>query len=170
MKYLLHPAIVLLFCGMNTLTVAEQLPLQLVDGQPLAPQFNLPGTDGKMYRLTDYRGKPLILNFWATWCPACLAEMPSLQRAHHALARDGIPVIAINVGEDAETVAEFTQRMPLPFPLPLDQNSAVAQRYPLIGLPTTFIIDAKGKIIFSALGEYTWDDPALLARVRALNK
>jgi len=170
MKYWQYIAILLLSCGINTGVFAEQLPLRLVDGQPLAPEFNLPGTNGQRYRLADYRGKPLILNFWATWCPACLAEMPSLQRAHAALARDGIPVIAINVGEDAETVKELMQKTPLQFPLPLDENSAVAQRYPLKGLPTTFIIDAKGKIIFSALGEQTWDDPALLAQIRALSK
>ncbi|MBK1694487.1 alkyl hydroperoxide reductase [Chromatium weissei] len=170
MKYLQSIAILLLCCGMNTGVVAEQLPLNLVDGQPLAPEFNLPETNGQRHRLANYRGKPLILNFWATWCPACLAEMPSLQRAHDALAPDGISVIAINVGEDAETVAEFMQQTPVQFPLLLDENSAIAQRYPLMGLPTTFVIDAKGKLIFSALGERTWDDSALLARIRALNK
>lgn len=170
MKYLRHPAILLLLCWMNTAAFAVESPLKPIDGQPLAPEFSLPGTNGRMYRLADYRGKPLILNFWATWCPSCLAEMPSLQRAHDALARDGIPVIAINVGEDAEMVVEFVQQMPVQFPLPLDQNSAIARSYPLIGLPTTFVIDAEGRLVFSATGTQVWDDPALLAQIRALKQ
>jgi peroxiredoxin len=170
MKYLLHPAILMLCCWINAPAFATESPLKLMDGQPLAPEFNLPGTDGKRYQLADYRGKPLILNFWATWCPSCVAEMPSLQRAHDALVQDGIAVMAINVGEDAETVAEFAQQLLVQFPLPLDENSAITRRYPLIGLPTTFVIDSKGRLAFSAVGQHVWDDPALLARVRALNK
>ncbi len=123
-----------------------------------------------MYRLADYRGKPMILNFWATWCPPCRAEMPSLQRAHEALASEGIAVIAINVGDDADAIAEFLVNSPVSFPLPMDRDSTIAQRYPVIGLPTTFVIDAEGRLALTALGEQEWDDPALLEQVRAFKR
>jgi peroxiredoxin len=94
--------------------------------------------------------------------------MPSMQRAADALAADGIAVIAINVGDDAAAIAEFLEETPVAFPLPMDPDSKVAQSYPLKGLPTTFVIDPEGRLVYRAEGERTWDDPALLDQVRAL--
>ena len=141
-----------------------------VEDQAAAPDFNLPGPDGRTYRLAEYLGKPIILNFWATWCPPCRAEMPSMQRAHEILAPEGIAVIAINVGDDVEAVREFLADTPVSFPLPMDRDSVIDQRYPVIGLPTTFVIDAEGRLAFSATGEQEWDAPALLDQVRALQR
>jgi thiol-disulfide isomerase/thioredoxin len=134
----------------------------------VAPEFDLQGPAGEPQRLVDHRGKPIILNFWATWCPPCRAEMPSIQRAHETVADEGISVIAINVGEDAETVARFLEETPVDFPIPIDIDSEVVQSYPVKGLPTTFVIDPQGRIIYSATGEREWDDPVLLDKVRAL--
>ncbi|QVL51145.1 MAG: TlpA family protein disulfide reductase [Thiocapsa sp.] len=133
-----------------------------------APEFDLQGPAGEPQRLLDHRGKPIILNFWATWCPPCRAEMPSMQRAHEQVADEGIAVIAVNVGEDAETVSRFLAETPVDFPIPLDLDSAVVQSYPVKGLPTTFVIDPSGRLVYSAAGEREWDDPALLDQVRAL--
>ncbi len=147
---------------------ADEQSLTPVPGHLMAPDFSLPGPDGKTYRLADYRGKPVILNFWATWCPPCRAEMPSMQRAHDALAREGIAVIAINVGDEADAIAEFLDELPVRFPLPMDQDTQVAQKYPITGLPTTFVIDPEGRLVYGAIGEQQWDDPDLLDQVRAL--
>jgi thiol-disulfide isomerase/thioredoxin len=114
-------------------------------------------------------GQTLIVNFWATWCPPCRAEMPAMQRASEALAQNGIEIIAINVGEDAETIQTFLEEVPVSFPLPMDTDSSVTQRWPLRGLPTTFVVAADGRILFEAAGERDWDDPALLEKVRGLN-
>jgi peroxiredoxin len=138
--------------------------------QPPAPAFDLRDQDGRRQRLADYLGKPVILNFWATWCPPCRAEMPAMQRAHAALAQEGIAVLAVNVGDDAEAVDEFLTETPVDFPLPMDRDSQVAQRYPLKGLPTTFVIDPQGRLVYRAEGERAWDDPKLLAPVRALRR
>lgn len=145
----------------------EPILIPIAD-RPLAPDFVLPGADGQSVRLADYRGKPLILNFWATWCPPCRAEMPALQRAHALLAPEGIAVVAINVGDDPDAIAEFLADSPLNLPLPMDRDTTLAQRYPLIGLPTTFIVDPAGRLVFSATGEQEWDAPALLDQIRAL--
>lgn len=135
---------------------------------PPAPELDLKTPDGSRVRLSDFRGKPLIVNFWATWCPPCRAEMPSFQRAWEQLEVEGIGVIAVNVGEDAETIEQFTDESPVTFPLPMDEKSQTIQAWPVRGLPTTFVVDAKGRLAYVATGEREWDDPALLEMVRAL--
>lgn len=142
--------------------------LDPVAERPRAPAFSLPDVEGRTISLEDFRGRPVILNFWATWCPPCRAEMPALDRAATALAEVRGAVIGISVGDDAESVRRFLDQVPVAFPLPLDEASAVAQRYRVRGLPTTFVIDPRGRIVYSALGERVWDDPALLDQVRAL--
>ena len=141
-----------------------------VTGRPLAPDFDLKDPDGKAVRLADFRGKPLIVNFWATWCPPCREEMPSMQRAHAAVSSEGIGLIAINVGEDADTVAQFLSQTPVKFPLPLDETSAVVMSWPVRGLPTTFVVDPEGRLAYVATGGREWDDPALLNQVRSLRQ
>ena len=135
-----------------------------------APDFDLKTPDGGRVRLSDFRGKPLIVNFWATWCPPCRAEMPSLQRAWEQLKGEAIGVIAINVGEDAETIAQFTDKSPVTFPMPMDLQSRVVQAWPVRGLPTTFVVDSEGRLAYLATGEREWDDPQLLDLVRGLTK
>ena len=135
---------------------------------PLAPDFSLPDMDGAVYRLSDYRGQVVIVNFWATWCPPCREEMPSMQRAWEQLQGEGILMLGINVGEDEDTIFPFTADYPVDFPLLLDRESAVTGQWPVRGLPTTFVVDPAGRIVYRAIGSREWDDPALLALVRAL--
>jgi thiol-disulfide isomerase/thioredoxin len=149
------------------LAAADQT-LTPIPQTPQAPAFDLMGPDGERYRLEDMVGKPIIVNFWATWCPPCRAEMPSMQRAWEDLADEDILLIGINVGEDEGTVNDFLERVPVSFPLPLDKDSKVTQSWPLRGLPTTFIVDPDGRLVYKAAGEREWDDPALLDQVRAL--
>lgn len=141
-----------------------------IPDKPLAPAFELKDPSDRPQRLADYRGKPVILNFWATWCPPCREEMPSMQRAHQALEQEGIAVVAVNVGDDASAIGEFLAQTPVDFPLPMDTESEVAQRYPLKGLPTTYVIDPEGRLVYSAVGSREWDDPGLLDQVRALKR
>lgn len=131
-----------------------------------APDFTLKGEDGKTYRLSDYRGKMVVLNFWATWCPPCRREMPSMERAYRKVKGENIAILAINVGEDENTVFAFTGHYPVTFPLPLDIDGTVIQKYPVIGLPTTFIVDPRGYITHRAVGSREWDDDRLLGQLR----
>jgi peroxiredoxin len=142
--------------------------LQPVSPPLMAPDFTLKGEDGKTYRLSDYRGKVVVLNFWATWCPPCRYEMPSMERAHNKLKKEPIVLLAINVGETEEVVFEFTGRYPVTFPLLLDLDGKVIRQYPVIGLPTTFVIDPQGKVVYRAVGGREWDDEALLGALRKL--
>jgi len=133
-----------------------------------APDFNLPDDSGNMHRLGDYRGKVVVLNFWATWCPPCRKEMPSMERAWRLLEQEGVMLLGINVGETASAVFEFTGQYPLSFPLLLDLEGKVVKDYPVTGLPSTYVIDAAGNITHRAIGSREWDDPALLKILRAI--
>ncbi len=108
-----------------------------------APDFTLPTLGGGTLHLAETRGQPLILNFWATWCPPCRAEMPALQEA--ARLAD-VTVLAVNQGEGEAQVAQFMQTQALALPALLDQDVAVSQLYRVRSLPTTFFIDGDGVI------------------------
>lgn len=158
---------------LTALSASAQRPgkgLTSLPDQPAAPDFALEDIDGVSHRLADYRGHVVIVNFWATWCPPCREEMPSMQRAWQQLEGDGIVLLAVDVGEDEDTVFQFTANYPVEFPLLLDRDSAVVSAWPVRGLPTTFIVDPEGRLVLRAIGGRAWDDPELLTQVRALRE
>lgn len=133
-----------------------------------APPFHLPGLDGGVRQLADFRGEVLIVNFWASWCAPCRVELPSMNRAAAALQGDGVAMVAINVFEEREAVAAFVADFPIDFPVLLDSQGEVSRHWQVKGLPTTFVIDRRGQIVYRAIGERDWDDAALLRQVRDL--
>ncbi len=117
-------------------------------GDP-APDFALPTPDGATLRLSDYRGRPVILNFWATWCAPCRLEMPELQRAQtefDAASGDGPIVLTINQGDSAERVDEFFAEVGLTLPALLDGDGDVGTTYGAFFLPTTVIVGPDGTV------------------------
>jgi thiol-disulfide isomerase/thioredoxin len=136
----------------------------------MAKDFSLNDMDGKPHRLSDLRGKVVLVNFWATWCPPCRREMPSMQRAHDALKGHDFVMLAVNVGEDVETIFGFTfaTGVELTFPILLDRDSAVTSAWPVRALPTSFLIDRDGRAVFRAVGGRDWDDPGLIGAIREL--
>jgi len=93
-----------------------------------------------------------------------------MERAHEKIAAEGIVMMAVNVGEDADTIRRFLEDLPVGFPLPMDLDMELVQRYPVKGLPTTFVIAPDGRLVYVATGEREWDDPAILDQVRALKR
>lgn len=173
MNILLRTAALLLWLTAGVDAAAETGKIQTLtplDKPFIAPDFVLMGEDSKTYRLSDYRGKVVVLNFWATWCPPCRDEMPSLERAYQKIKGEDIVILAVNVGEDGDTVFAFTGQYPVSFPLPLDRDGSVIAKYPVIGLPTTFIIDPRGNVTHRAIGGREWDDDRLLGQLRKLLK
>jgi peroxiredoxin len=144
--------------------------LTKVDASPAAPGFSLEDMDGETVSLADYSGKILIVNFWATWCPPCRREMPSMQRAYEILREDGIEMLAINVGEDSETIFTFTADYPVEFPLIMDKTSDITQQYGVAGIPVTYVVSPQGKIIYKAIGSREWDDPAIIEKIRQIKQ
>jgi peroxiredoxin/outer membrane lipoprotein-sorting protein len=117
-----------------------------------APDFTLPDTAGKPVNLRGLRGSVVIVDFWATWCPPCRAMMPHLQQMHRTLADQGLVILGLDVGEDAETVAKFAKRESYTFPLLLGAEPDVAAKYYVESYPTTFVIDRQGRIAFRNMG------------------
>ncbi len=111
-----------------------------------APDFSLAGVDGQTRHLADLIGQPVILNFWATWCPPCQAEMPALQALAGDDGNQGITVLGVNQAEGLDQVRGFLQNKGIDFPVVLDTNAAVSQAYRVRSLPTTFFIDREGVI------------------------
>ncbi len=109
-----------------------------------APDFALPDLAGEMVRLGDLRGRPVVLNFWATWCAPCRLEMPTLERAAADYAADGLTVLAINQGETAEQVSDFFAEVGLSLPALLDTNTEVGRAYGAVYMPSTFLISPDG--------------------------
>jgi peroxiredoxin len=119
-------------------------PAEPAAGHP-APDFTLATLDGAEFKLSELRGTPVVLNFWATWCGPCQRELPAMQAA--AERYDGLVVIAgVDQGEDADTVQAYVDKLQLTFPIPMDTEQDVGQRYNIKGLPTTFFIDGEGII------------------------
>lgn len=139
-----------------------------VPGKVVAPGFALQDTEGNMHRLSDYRGMPVIINFWTTWCPPCRKEIPSMNRAWQILRQEGIAMLAINVGEDEDAIFLFTADYAADFPVLLDRSGEVIAKWPVKGLPTTYIVAPDGRIVYRAIGSREWDDAALLDAIRAL--
>ena len=135
---------------------------------PAAPPFSLTDLEGNSHQLAQYQGKPVIVNFWATWCPPCRREMPSMQRAWEQLREQGIAMLAVDVGETEDTVFPFLADYQVTFPILFDHDSAVMKAWPVKGLPTTFVLDAQGRIVYRAIGGRDWDAPELLEKVREL--
>ena len=133
-----------------------------------APDFTLKDMDGRAYRFSGRNGHVRIVNFWATWCPPCRREMPSMQRAWKQLAPEGVDLLAVNVGEDEDTVFEFMGQYPMDFPVLLDTEGKVVETWPVQALPTTFVVDPEGCIRYRAIGGRDWDDPGILEKVLAL--
>ncbi len=142
---------------------------KLKEPQP-APAFSLIDLDNKLHTLADYKGKPLIVNFWASWCRPCRDELPALNRAWSKVKDQGIQMLAINIGEDPNAVFSFIQQYPIDFRVLLDPKSDEIANWQMKGLPTTFILNPKGEVVYQAIGDREWDNDELLTKVLALAK
>lgn len=113
-------------------------------GEP-APEFEVLGLDGETFRLSDFRGQPVWINFWATWCPPCRSEMtPDMQAVYEANQEEGLVVIGLSIAESADTVRDYVERVGVTYTIGLDQDTAIAATYRIVGIPTHFFIDRDG--------------------------
>ena len=110
----------------------------------LAPTFELEATNGRILKLSDLKGKTIILNFWATWCVPCIKEMPALNKAYPLLKSKNVEIVAINFAESKERVEKFTSEHHLNFPVLLDSYGDTSQDYKVRGLPVTYFITPDG--------------------------
>ena len=128
------------------------------------PDFELQALDQTVWDVQTLKGKPWVINFWATWCPPCIEEIPSMNAAFEVLEPKGIGMLAINAGEGALAVETFLQQIPIDFPNVLgDTNTLV--NWSVRALPTTIVINSDGEVVYEALGPREWDDEQLLQYV-----
>lgn len=112
----------------------------------LAPNFVIASPNAPQTTLADYHGQPVMLNFWATWCPPCRQEMPEIERAYEAYRDQGLVVLAINVAESPQKVDEFVQAFGMTMPVVIDAGNVLLERYDSESLPTSVFIDKNGRI------------------------
>lgn len=134
-----------------------------------APVFELKDLEGKKVSLSDFKGKVILLNFWATWCAPCKAEMPSLENLYKNLKGKGLVVIGVSVDNSETTVRSFVKEKGITFPILLDKGKEVSfDDYGVIGLPVTFLIDRKGVIVEKVFGERQWDSEEIKEKIKRL--
>ena len=132
---------------------AAEPPLQttLTEIRPriAAPSLALTDMDDKPVSLAAFKGKVVLVNFWATWCPPCRREFPSMERLRRKLAAEDFVVLGVDVGEDPDTISAFVSTLDLQpeFPIVLDRDSTALSAWPVRGLPTTFIVDRQGRLV-----------------------
>jgi thiol-disulfide isomerase/thioredoxin len=126
-----------------------------------APALALRDLDGRLHRLEDYRGKVVLVNFWATWCEPCREEMPSLNRLRASLAGRPFEVLEVNLAESEQRIRRFMAQVPLEFPVLMDRDGAAAKAWRARLLPASFLLDPDGRIRYSALGEIDWTQDAV---------
>ena len=144
---------------------------QIAKPQP-AKNFSFKDLDGKTRSLSDYRGKVVLVNFWATWCPPCRREMPSLERLNQKLQGEPFIILAVDQWESYDLVFAFTGQLdPQPtFPILFDSKSQASKQWDVKGLPASFIVDKQGRVVYRAMGGREFDHPEIEQLIRKLLK
>lgn len=156
MKKLLF--LILIFCMSLFIFACGQESAILKVNDP-APDFSLIDRQGKIWTLSELKGQVVFINFWATWCPPCLKELPSMQKLYTTLPKDSFKMLAI-LNKDKTTLADFVANQKgITIPILDDSQNVVGSKYFLTGLPETFIVDKQGIIRKKVIGGFQWDTP-----------
>ncbi|MGV8934487.1 MAG: TlpA family protein disulfide reductase [Gallionellaceae bacterium] len=144
--------------------------LKTFKGNPLPPAIDLKDSKGHVYKIKDYHGKVTVVNFWATWCPPCVAEIPSLNRLREQMQGLDFELVSVNYADTSKVVDEFMQRVDVKFPVLLDLQGKVAQQWNVIGFPSTFVIGKDGKILYGVNAAIHWDDADVIKTLKDLSR
>ena len=134
----------------------NKLRLEIPKTPTVGPDFELKDPAGKQLNLKELRGKVVFLNFWATWCPPCIEEMPAMEKLHQELKKDGLVILAVNFQEGPERVKEFLAKHNLTFTALLDRDGKVSELYQAWALPVSVVINKRGEIAARAMGSKDW--------------
>jgi len=145
-------------------------PADLLQAGSMAPDFTLKDLNENPVTLSQLRGKVVFLNFWATWCPPCLAEMPAMERLNEVYGSQNFVMLAVNVEEDVEAVKAFLKEHPHSFPVLSDFEAKAQGLYSVYRFPETFLIDKSGKIVEHYLGARDWSGVDFIKKINTLMK
>jgi thiol-disulfide isomerase/thioredoxin len=164
----LFAAIILSAALLTVPAIGAAGELQPFEEQSQAPAMDLPDLGGRRHNLDSYRGQVVLVNFWASWCPPCLAEMPSMQRLATALQGRPFRLLAVNVKESSSKVWKFKKLMNVTFTTLLDSKGEASQAWDVQIYPTSYLIDADGRMRYVAYGPVDWDSDEIIRRIEAL--
>lgn len=133
-----------------------------------APPFRLRAANGQTVSLTSYRGQVLVLNFWASWCPPCISETPSLNQLAADLRGSPVRILAVSIDADPAAYQRFLRSFHVDFTTARQPSAALMHRYGTQKIPETYIVDASGKVVRKIVGEYDWSSPAMVRYLRDL--
>ncbi len=133
-----------------------------------APALEAQDLNGAPKTLADYRGKVVLLNFWASWCPPCLREMPSMERLRLKMAGRPLEIVALDSAETAAEVNAYLSKMKLGFPILLDPDGSNTRRWKVFALPTSFLLDADGRVRYVYTGPTEWDEGEALQVIETM--
>lgn len=134
-----------------------------------APDFTLKDLAGNNVSLSSYKGRVVLLNFWASWCPPCRAEMPSMNKLNDLLRKRGLTILAISTDKSVFDVKSYLKENPVNFTVLVDYNLNVSRNlYKVFMMPTTFLIDKRGIIVKKYFGEQDWSDPDLIKEIEEI--
>ena len=167
MKRYLNTSVIFLLCwSLAMLTHAGELEEYRENPKP--PPLVLKDTHGQQHSLEDYRGKVVMVNFWASWCHPCLQEIPEMIRLDETLADRPFVILAVNVGEEQRKLPGFIKKMGEHMVILMDTESQAFKQWKGIGLPSTFIIDTTGQIRYEAYGPVSWNAPYIVTMLTDL--
>ena len=137
---------------LSTFTFAESSVSVIENKVSQAPTFNLPGVDNARVNLADYRGKVVLVDFWASWCTPCIRSFPWMDKMVAKYGEQGFEIIAINMDQESILATKFLQRYPNKLTIAFDPQGIVAEQYEIMGLPNSFILNKKGEIVYKHVG------------------
>ncbi len=154
----------LAFCG----TLYSSLHETIVNAGDTAPNFTITGDSGRTFTVHDFGGKLLLLNFWATWCPPCVEEIPALNQLARQLGPKGLVVLGVSVDKDESLYHNFLTRSPLSFPTARDPEEKINLSYGTIQYPESYLIDRNGKVVEKFISSQPWASPQMIEHVNSM--
>lgn len=172
-KHIIIAAVLLVILGVaayNMTSAPKKGGTAVSDITEEALDFTLSDLEGNSVTLSSFKGKVVFLNFWATWCPPCCSEMPSMQKLHDKMKDKDFAMLAVDVGERKAGVAAFVDKNNYKFTVLLDSEHKVSSDYKVAGIPTTLIIDKEGKVVLREVGSRDWDSSDIIEKISSLLK
>jgi cytochrome c biogenesis protein CcmG/thiol:disulfide interchange protein DsbE len=159
---------ILVLGGLLIYIVAGTLEPRVINAGDTAPNFKITAEDGKTISRDNFGGKLLVLNFWASWCPPCVTETPSLEQFARTLGPQGVVVVGISQDRKEDRYKKFIERYNVTFETARDPSADIAASYGTFQIPETYLIDRNGKVVEKVISNQDWMDPEFLARVRKM--
>ena len=164
----LLPASVVVLAGALAWVAADSLEPHITNVGDKAPNFKIVSDRGRTFTRDDFGGKLLVLNFWASWCPPCVEETPSLNQFAREFGPQGVVVLGISIDRNENLYKKFVERFHIAFPTARDPEAQISGNYGTFQIPETYLIDRTGHVVQKVISNQNWMDPEFLARVRQM--